>query len=366
MKKLVILCVLFFYSLFLFGQVEPEIKFYLNDGSSKQFKIGEIKNLNFSNKNINALLIILCKNKTISYRINTIENIRLIQDSLGNPMLSVLITDTPQNIYLSEIDRILIQPLYYSSTDSVIIGNQVWMSRNLDVVCYRNGDTIPEVKDPDDWAKLTTGAWCWYNNDSTMGAIYGRLYNWFAVSDPRGLAPGEWHIPNDIEWTNLTDNLGGENFAGSKLKEAETSHWQLPNEGSTNESGFTGLPGGWRGAYGTFDNNETDAYWWSTVENNSEYALYRNIYYRSIIVYRDYYYKRAGLSVRCMKYISDTPTISNIIPNAAIIGTEIVVNGISFGFIQDTNFVTINDKVIKNISFWSNSQIKLTVPLGTT
>ena len=88
---------------------------------------------------------------------------------------------------------------------SIVIGNQVWTSQNLDVSTYRNGDTIPEVQNPNVWYYLTTGAWCFYNNDPANGPVYGKLYNWYAVNDPRGLAPVGYHIPSDAEWTILTD-----------------------------------------------------------------------------------------------------------------------------------------------------------------
>jgi uncharacterized protein (TIGR02145 family) len=84
---------------------------------------------------------------------------------------------------------------------TVTIGTQVWMTKNLDVDRYRNGDIIPEVKDSIAWANLKTGAWCYYNNDPELGKIYGKLYNWYAVNDPRGLAPAGYHIPTDAEWT---------------------------------------------------------------------------------------------------------------------------------------------------------------------
>ncbi|MFA6571391.1 MAG: fibrobacter succinogenes major paralogous domain-containing protein, partial [Bacteroidota bacterium] len=138
-------------------------------------------------------------------------------------------------------------------TDStILIGTQVWMKKNLDVDHYRNGDTIPEVKDPKIWAKLKTGAWCYYGNSLDEGKIYGKLYNWFAVNDPRGLAPAGWHIPTDTEWTTLTSNLGGESGAGGKMKskgtlEGDDGLWFRPNTGASNESGFSALPGGWRG-----------------------------------------------------------------------------------------------------------------------
>src|SRR5690606_33259564 len=115
-------------------------------------------------------------------------------------------------------------------------------------------DVIPQVTDPTIWGNLTTGAWCYYNNDPANEIIYGKLYNWYAVNDPRGLAPVGWHIPSDSEWTILTDYLGGFEVAGGKMKETGTTHWANPNIGADNSSGFTGLPGGYR-AYNSAEFN---------------------------------------------------------------------------------------------------------------
>ena len=100
----------------------------------------------------------------------------------------------------------------------VTIGTQTWTSKNLNVTKYRNGDAIPQVQDKNAWAKLKTGAWCYYENNTANGTTYGKLYNWFAVNDTRGLAPKGYHIPTDAEWTILTDYLGGDTIAGTKMK----------------------------------------------------------------------------------------------------------------------------------------------------
>lgn len=150
---------------------------------------------------------------------------------------------------------------------TIVIGSQKWMRENLDVVTYRNGDIIPQVTDPSLWSSLTTGAWCYYNNDANNGGIYGKLYNWYAVNDSRGLAPEGWHIPTDEEWETLTNKLGGELLAGGKMKAVGTK-WDSPNGGATNESSFTGLPGGLRQQFdGTFQYIGTNGYWWSATDN---------------------------------------------------------------------------------------------------
>lgn len=136
---------------------------------------------------------------------------------------------------------------------TIVIGTQQWMNKNLDVAFYRNGDEIPQVADPTAWAALTTGAWCYYNNDPIQGGKFGKLYNWYAVNDPRGLAPQGWHIPSDAEWTTLETTLGGSSVAGGKMKEAGFVNWTAPNTAADNSSGWAGLPGGLRFWDGTFD-----------------------------------------------------------------------------------------------------------------
>jgi uncharacterized protein (TIGR02145 family) len=187
---------------------------------------------------------------------------------------------------------------------SVLIGEQYWMEKNLEVTTYRNGDPIPYVTDATAWAALTTGAWCYYNNDPANGSLYGKLYNWYAVNDSRGLAPTGWHIPNDDEWTMLSYTLGGDAVAGGKMKVAGTTRWDFPNTGADNSSGFSGLPGGVRGTYGNygaFDYVGTDGYWWSSTEVGTEVAGYRFVNFGMSIVIWNNDYKARGFSVRCMR-----------------------------------------------------------------
>ena len=150
---------------------------------------------------------------------------------------------------------------------SVTICNQVWMQKNLDVSTYRNGDVIPQVTDANQWAGLTTGAWCWYDNDSaTYASTYGKLYNWYAVNDARGLAPTGWHVPSKTEWLTLSICLGGDAVAGFKMKEAGAVHWINANTNNNNSSGFTGLPGGARYGGGAFSNLGYLGLFWSSTE----------------------------------------------------------------------------------------------------
>ena len=218
----------------------------------------------------------------------------------------------------------------------VAIGSQVWMSTNLNVSTYRNGDVIPQVQDQVTWDKLdklTTGAWCYYENNAANGTKYGKLYNWYAVNDARGLAPAGWHIPTDGEWTVLSTYLGGEDVAGKKMK--STSGWESWTEdiicsncktwnaeyrgkkecnvcqdtrvngkktysgNGINSSGFTGLP--YCNNDGYFTRVGIYGFWWSASESYESNAWYRRLDYHNSYLYRSYYPKNSGFSVRCVR-----------------------------------------------------------------
>ena len=181
---------------------------------------------------------------------------------------------------------------------TVTIGSQVWTIKNLDVATYRNGDVIPQVQDENAWENLTTGAWCYYDNDTSNGTKYGKLYNWYAVNDPRGLAPNGYHIPTDAEWTQLSDYLGGESEAGTKMK--STRGW-VENGNGTNSSGFSGLPGGYRYGDGPFYGIDDYGGWWSSSEFETNDAWGRDLSYYDGLVYRNYGNKGSGFSVRCLR-----------------------------------------------------------------
>jgi uncharacterized protein (TIGR02145 family) len=200
-------------------------------------------------------------------------------------------------------------------TQTVTIGSQVWTSKNLDVSTYRNGDTIPQVQNADTWVNLKTGAWCYGENKVSNGTKYGKLYNWYAVNDPRGLAPKGYHIPTDAEWKKLTDYFGGTFDAGTKMK--STIGW-IENGNGTNSSGFSGLPGGYRtnsilsiDTNGYISNDTTKSYssigtngfWWSSTEDESVTinAWMRDLNYYYGSVNRNSDYKNCGFSVRCIK-----------------------------------------------------------------
>ena len=184
--------------------------------------------------------------------------------------------------------------------DVIAIGTQVWMKQNLNTSRYNNGTAIPNITDNATWTGLSTGARCYYNNDSaSYASTYGALYNWYAVNTGN-LCPTGWHVPTDAEWTTLTTYLGGESVAGVKLKATTLWNSNSPNTGATNSSGFTALPGGYRNYLGpSLDVGDT-GYWWSST-GGSAYAWIRCMSYYFGNVYRYDYYMYNGFSVRCLK-----------------------------------------------------------------
>ena len=189
----------------------------------------------------------------------------------------------------------------------VQIGKQLWTAENLNVSKYRNGDEIPEVTDINEWRSLTTGAWCHYENKDENGTTYGKLYNWFAVNDPRGLAPEGFHIPSNNEWNTFTKSIGGIDLnniikiAGGKIKEKGYNHWTKPNKDASNESGFSGLPGGIRDQDGIFNGKGLNATWWSSSEVDTDHAWYKNVSYNYDFLSSIDTFKARGFSVRCLK-----------------------------------------------------------------
>jgi uncharacterized protein (TIGR02145 family) len=183
--------------------------------------------------------------------------------------------------------------------ETITIGTQIWMAENLKTTKYNDGTAIPQVTDNTSWDNLTTPGYCWYNNEITNIA-YGALYNWNTVNTGK-LCPTGWHVPTDAEWTNLTTYLGDVSVAAIKLKEIGSAHWISPNTGSTNETGFTALPAGYRSNYGTFASIGYYSVWWTSTENSATNAWVRLVSYNYDNVGRNNYRKVLGHSVRCLK-----------------------------------------------------------------
>jgi uncharacterized protein (TIGR02145 family) len=183
----------------------------------------------------------------------------------------------------------------------VKIGSQVWQIRNLDVDHFANGDPIPQAKTPEEWSRADANkrpAWCYYDGDPANGELYGKIYNWYAVNDPRGLAPRNWHIPSNKEWSLLIEQLGGEEKAGSSMKTI-AGWFELGN--GNNSSGFAGYPGGYCNPDGTFGPPAKYGNWWSSTEYNTYSAWYFLLSYMNEGVGRSSYSKGCGISVRCIQ-----------------------------------------------------------------
>ncbi len=212
-----------------------------------------------------------------------------------------------------EEEEITVEDIDGNVYKTVLIGDQLWMAENLKTTKYNTGDRIPNVKDNMDWIDLTTGARCYYNNDSTVFVgTYGALYNWFAVTDSRKLCPAGWHVPTDSEWKELEMFLGMSQAdadahewrgtdEGGKLKETGTINWASPNTGANNSTGFTGRPGGYRNWFGPFEEEGNWGIWWTATEFDATYAWKRNMSSEYSKIYNFYNPKIARFSVRCLK-----------------------------------------------------------------
>jgi uncharacterized protein (TIGR02145 family) len=226
---------------------------------------------------------------------------------------------------LSIVDTVALEN-NINSISTVTIGNQLWMTKNLDVITFRNGDTIFEAKSEEDWkkaSKLHIPAWCYYDNDSENGKKYGCLYNWYAVMDERGLAPLGFHIPNNDEYGELLTSLGMSKYSNSvnkqntanKLKSTSnvwSSIMDRNNTTSTNSSGFTALPAGLRyESSGSFNDINEQGHWWTSenIWNSSFNQVNSNKRNPSELSIDDWvsgtgagsFDAGTGLSVRCIK-----------------------------------------------------------------
>ncbi|MEI6089274.1 MAG: FISUMP domain-containing protein [bacterium] len=361
MKKVILILLMFFFALSLYA-LDPVVKFYLNDGSqTKEYKIADISRLDFIKSNLSYSMEIFANGSINTYNVIDINSIEFINST----KLTINLLSSSENFSITDIDSIIFIP---NTCTEVVIGTQTWMCKNLDVDHYRNGDEIPQVTDSIAWVNLTSGAWCYYNNDPALGAVYGKLYNWYAVNDSRGLAPDGWHVPSDEEWTTLSDYLGGESVAGGKLKEAGTTHWLSPNTGATNETGFSALPGGSRHYnYGWFGNIGFGGDWWSSTEGITSHPWSRALNLAESGIYKEDNYQASGFSVRCIKDLYN-PILNSITPTSASIGDIVTLSGAGFGATQGTNYVSFNDTKPQQSDYqsWSDTEIKLKVPIGAT
>ena len=207
--------------------------------------------------------------------------------SYGNQFLfktyTGTVTDIDNNIY-----------------NTVTIGTQVWTVENLKVTHFTTGDPIPKVTENSGWNDLTSWAYCENYNSTDSSLIYGHLYNFYAAVSG-ALCPIGWHVPSDQEWITLLNYMGGDTIAGGKLKESGTAHWKSPNTGASNETGFTGLPAGYRNNTQGFLDNRAVGFWWSSTEIYTFQSYYIRVDYYSNDVKHLFDFKGNGYSVRCVK-----------------------------------------------------------------
>jgi uncharacterized protein (TIGR02145 family) len=186
--------------------------------------------------------------------------------------------------------------------ETIEIGKQLWSAENLSTNKFSNGDIIPQASSISDWlyySSLQKPAWCYYRNDKS--GDYGKLYNWYAISDKRGLCPVGWHVPTNDDWSLLIEYIGGSAIAGGAMKEISTKHWNNPNEGASNTSLFTALPSGYRKEDGGFSPSGSTAAWWTANQSSKTFGSYFYLLYNVADIYKYSINKSSGLSVRCLK-----------------------------------------------------------------
>ncbi len=182
----------------------------------------------------------------------------------------------------------------------VTIGNYKWMAKNLIATHFNDGTEIPIVSDNTEWKNLTGPGSCYYENDDANKATYGLLYNFNAMNSAKKICPDGWSVPADEGWSALLSDLGDPATAGGKLKETGTSHWESPNDGATNETGFSALPGGARTNTGDFFFKGTRAFFWNSISTSSN-GHYYSLLNANAELYSGYTYKTYGYSIRCFK-----------------------------------------------------------------
>jgi uncharacterized protein (TIGR02145 family) len=261
----------------------------------------------------NLASVLAVNNGANNLQIKNLSNPTENQDAVTKVYTDAINTQLQTQITTLQAQITALQNAIVTPLPNVTIGTQIWSTTNLDVTTYRDGTPIPQVTDPTAWAGLTTGAWCYYANNTANGTTYGKLYNWHAVrgihdNDPNTpnkiLAPLGWHVPSNSEWNTLINYLdpnanGGiitTNIAGEKMKSTGITLWTSPNTGATNSSGFTGFPGGLRNYDGTFLSIGNVGGWWC-----SDDAWTRDLNYNNGGAYLNTYGQEVGFSVRCVK-----------------------------------------------------------------
>ena len=183
----------------------------------------------------------------------------------------------------------------------ITIGKQIWMAENLKTTRFNDGKEIPLVTADKMWKSIETPAYCWLHNDIANKEVYGALYNWYSVNTKK-LCPAGWRVPSKSDWADLVLFLGDENIAGAKLKEEGSKHWKDNIIISTDEFGFTALPGGLRTMEGNFPEFASSyAVWWTATEFSDIAAWNRGLFFSSSKIYGGNDNKKNGFSIRCLK-----------------------------------------------------------------
>jgi uncharacterized protein (TIGR02145 family) len=240
-----------------------------------------------------VLLLSSCRNKSVKTLNAKTAGVERVADS-GGSMIN------PGSTHVTEVQE-KVNDIEGNEYNSIKIGKQTWMVKNLKTTKYNDGTPIDLVTDGAKWSALSSPAYCWYENDqSSYKPLYGALYNFYAVNTGK-LCPKDWHVPSDADWKILSSYLGGEEVAGGRLKEQGTSFWVTPNTGANNQSGFTALPGGLRFHDGLFHDFGFSGYWWTSTEYKADRAYFRYMDYEYSTLFRFENHKRIGFSVRCVR-----------------------------------------------------------------
>ncbi|MFZ4377666.1 MAG: fibrobacter succinogenes major paralogous domain-containing protein, partial [Saprospiraceae bacterium] len=282
-------------------------------------------------------------------------------------------TEIKDTIILSFLNKPIID-IDGNCYDTVHIGSQIWMKENLKVTKYRDGSPINTGLDNSAWSSTQTGAYSIYNNDNLNDKKFGKLYNWYAVNDVRGLCPTGWHVPNDSDWSNLKEHLGGDTIAGKALKSLDG--WILTSFRGNNQSGFTGLPGGSRNENGIYENSGFGGYFWGSTEAGPNFAWTHGIYASTFLIGRFNNAKSNGRSVRCIEDnsspIVSTTAASSILATSAETGGNVTSDGgatvTERGVVYATSGIPSlsNSKVVAGTTGTGTFTVNLTGLTGST